>query len=65
MADDARDGVVNDGCQVCSGDSGPAVYRGLYVMDGAVIPRSVGVNPLLTIAAVAERCCDRAINTLI
>ncbi|MEM8587016.1 MAG: GMC oxidoreductase [Pseudomonadota bacterium] len=47
MGASAADGVVDHRGRVFG-------YDGLYVVDGAVIPRAVGLNPSRTIAAIAE-----------
>lgn len=57
MADHAGLGVTDHKGQVFSSSSGTDLHQGLFVMDGAVIPRPVGTNPLLTISALAERSC--------
>lgn len=62
MADQAEDGVVNDRGQVFSANAGTATHPGLYVMDGSIVPTSLGINPLMTISALAERCCELMVD---
>lgn len=46
-SDDPNRGVINDRFEVHG-------YPGLYVLDGSVVAANLGVNPSLTIAALAE-----------
>jgi cholesterol oxidase len=55
MADDAQRGVVDHRGRVFSSSQGNAVYENLVVADGSIVPMPLGVNPLLTISALAER----------
>ncbi|KAE8376168.1 hypothetical protein BDV26DRAFT_282908 [Aspergillus bertholletiae] len=53
-----REGVTNHIGQVFTGH-GSAVHEGLVCCDASVIPTSLGVNPLATISALAERSLDQ------
>jgi cholesterol oxidase len=58
MGRERGEGVIDHKCRVFDTSPGAGAadaHRGLYVMDGSIMPRSLGVNPLLTITALAER----------
>ncbi len=52
MGESAADGVIDADHQVFG-------YPGLYVIDGAAVSANPGVNPSLTITALAERAMSR------
>jgi choline dehydrogenase-like flavoprotein len=58
MGEDATAGVVNSFGQVFRGHAGSNVYENLYVIDGSIIPSPLGVNPSLTICALAFRTSE-------
>jgi cholesterol oxidase len=47
MGDSAENGVIDSQCRVFG-------YQGMYVVDGSMIGANLGVNPSLTITAMAE-----------
>ncbi|MEZ4744072.1 MAG: GMC oxidoreductase [Bdellovibrionota bacterium] len=64
MGADVNHGVVNADGKVFrkikgnDADEKSDFYDGFYVADGSIIPMALGVNPFLTIAAIAERNAD-------
>jgi cholesterol oxidase len=62
VGDDYLQGAVDPYGRVFAGDG--SVHDGLFVADGALIPSSLGVNPFLTISALAERIAEKKIDQL-
>jgi cholesterol oxidase len=61
MGDTIENGVVDSFCRVFWNDGSSnktRIYPDLYVIDGSVFPETVGVNPSLTIAAIAFRAAE-------
>lgn len=52
FGEDDQEGVIDLDCQIHN-------YPGLYVVDGSIMPANPGVNPSLTIAALAEYAMSR------
>jgi len=52
---DACEGVVNENFEVHN-------YKGMYIIDGSIMPANPGVNPSLTITALAEYAMSKIIN---
>jgi choline dehydrogenase-like flavoprotein len=66
MAKRVADGVADEFGRVFrkTQGTGEAFYSGLYVADAALIPTALGVNPSLTISALALRVADKVIDEL-
>lgn len=62
MADSVLEGVVNHWGAAYRSDG--SLHEGLFVLDGSVMPASLGANPMLTITALAERACAAIVTGL-
>ena len=51
MGEDPRTSVVDRNCQTHD-------VKGLFVVDGSVMPTSLGVNPQITILSIAEKSAE-------
>lgn len=61
MGDDAGRGAVNHRGEVfdaSQGERSARVHPGLVVLDGSIVPTSLGINPALTIAATALQAVE-------
>lgn len=62
MADSVAGGVVNHLGQVFDAATPQRLHQGLVVLDGAIVPCSLGINPALTIATLADVAVDGLIK---
>lgn len=62
MGEDYMDGAVDEFGRVFAADG--SVHEGLFVSDGAVVRSALGVNPFMTISALAERTVARKIEEM-
>ncbi len=60
LGEDYMQGAVDEFGRVFSGDG--SVHQGLFVCDGSLMPTALGVNPFLTISALAERIAERLVR---
>jgi choline dehydrogenase-like flavoprotein len=60
MGETVQTGVVDEWGRVFrQAGAGGGVHPGLYIADGSVLPTALGVNPALTISAVALRVAEK------
>jgi cholesterol oxidase len=63
MASDAAGGVVDEQGRVFDTSNGKA-YPGLYLADASIVPTALGLNPSLTISALALRVADTIVQEM-
>lgn len=68
MADSRQHGVVDAHGRVFDGADDRRdtdIHAGLYVLDGAIVPTSLGINPALTIATLVDLAMDALLPELL
>jgi choline dehydrogenase-like flavoprotein len=62
MGETIETGVVDEWGRVFrQASAGGGFHRGLYIADGSIVPSALGVNPALTISALALRVAERVL----